>query len=83
MKISQKQRVINYIREHGSITSNEAYKELGITQLGARIDDLMKDGYSFRTEWENNKNRYGEQTSYKRYYLVDMVSENMAHIPSI
>lgn len=83
MKISQKQRVINYIREHGSITSYEAYKDLGITQLGARIDGLMKDGYSFRTEWENNENRYGEQTSYKRYYLVDTVSENMEHILAI
>ena len=83
MKISQKQRVINYIREHGSITSYEAYKDLGITQLGARIDGLMKDGYSFRTEWENNENRYGEQTSYKRYYLRDMVSENMNHVPTI
>lgn len=33
MKISQKQRIINYIREYGSISSWEAYKDLGITQL--------------------------------------------------
>lgn len=38
MKTNQKQRIINYIREFGSITSLEAYKDLGITQLGARID---------------------------------------------
>lgn len=38
MKISQKQRIINYIREFGSISSWEAYSDLGITQLGARID---------------------------------------------
>ena len=33
MKISQKDRIINYIREFGSISSWEAYSDLGITQL--------------------------------------------------
>lgn len=33
MKISQKQRIINYIRQFGSISSWEAYKDLGVTQL--------------------------------------------------
>ena len=42
MKISQKERIINYIRDFGSISSWEAYSELGITQLGARIDQLKK-----------------------------------------
>ena len=80
MKISQKQRIINYIREFGSITSYEAYSDLGITQLGARIDQLKKEGYEFKIEWESNTNRFGERTDYKRYYLADMVAENMEHI---
>ena len=80
MKISQKQRIINYIREFGSITSYEAYADLGITQLGARIDQLKKEGYEFRTEWETSTHRFGERTDYKRYYLVDMTARNMEHI---
>lgn len=40
MKITQKDRIINYIREFGSITSWEAYQDLGVMQLGARIDQL-------------------------------------------
>lgn len=79
--MNQKQRVINYIREFGSITSFEAYKDLGITQLGARIDGLQKDGYVFKTEWQTGKNRFGEPISYKKYYLADIVVENMEHIP--
>ena len=82
-KLSQKDRIINYIREFGSISSWEAYSDLGIKQLGARIDQLKKEGYEFTTEWESKKNRYGEKTDYKRYYLADMVSENMNHIPRI
>lgn len=70
MKIPQKQRVIDYINKFGSISSWEAYADLGITQLGARIDQLKKEGYRFKTEWESSKNRFGDKTDYKRYYLI-------------
>ena len=83
MKVSQKDRIINYIRQFGSITSWEAYQDLGVMQLGARIDQLQKEGYVFRTEWESKKNRYGENVSFKRYYLADMTAENMKYIPRI
>lgn len=83
MKVSQKDRIINYIRQFGSITSWEAYQDLGVMQLGARIDQLQKEGYVFRTEWESKKNRYGENVSFKRYYLADMIAKNMNHIPQI
>lgn len=83
MKIPQKDRVINYIRAFGSITSREAYQDLAITQLGARIDQLKKEGYEFKTEWETGKNRFDEPVTYKRYYLADITAENMQHIPTI
>lgn len=80
MKTNQRQRIINYIREFGSITSKEAYNDLGITQLATRIKELKELGYEFRTEWESSKNRFKEPVSFKRYYLADVVSENMEHI---
>ncbi len=80
MKINQRQRIINYIREFGSITSKDAYNDLGITQLATRIKELKELGYEFRTEWESSKNRFKETVSFKRYYLADIVSENMEHI---
>lgn len=83
MKIAQKDRILEYIRNFGSISSFEAYANLGITQLGARIDQLKKEGYEFKTEWERKTNRYGEKTDYKRYYLADMLAENMEHIPKV
>lgn len=83
MKISQKQRIVNYIREFGSISSWEAYSDLGITQLGARIDQLKKEGYEVRTKWESSTNRYGEKVDYKRYYLADITAENMEHITRV
>ena len=69
--MNQKQRIIKYIQDFGSITALEAMKDLGITQLGARIDGLQKDGYSFEKVWERSKNRYGEPVDYKRYSLEE------------
>lgn len=80
MKTTQKDRILEYIRNFGSISSFEAYADLGITQLGARIDQLKKEGFEFRTEWESNTNRFGEKTDYKRYYLADIIAANMEHI---
>ena len=56
--MSQKERIIEYINKFGSITSLQAYVDLGITQLGARIDGLERDGYSFYKEWKESKNRF-------------------------
>ena len=71
---SQKQEILEYIKKHGSISSWEAYSKLGITQLGARLDQLRKDGYLFETEWVHKKNRNGKKTSYKKYKLYEVVS---------
>ncbi len=83
MKITQRERIIKYIRDYGSITSFEAYKDLGITQLATRIKELKEEGYEFKTEWKTDKNRYGEPISYKKYYLADITANNMNHIPRI
>lgn len=75
MKTTQKQRILDYIKAFGSITSWQAYSDLGITQLGARIDQLKKEGYQFVSDWENNTNRYGEPVRYVRYKLVEEVEQ--------
>ena len=68
---TQKEKIIEHIKKHGSITSYEAYMDLGITQLGARLDQLKKDGYEFETEWITKKNKDGAIVSFKKYYLAD------------
>ena len=34
-------------------------------------------------KWESNTNRFGEKTEYKRYYLADIIANNMEHIPRL
>jgi hypothetical protein len=58
-KVLQKERVLDYIRETGSITQLEAIKELGVLRLSAVIFDLKKDGNAIKSELVPVKTRYG------------------------
>jgi len=79
MKINQRQKVLNYIKKWGSITSYQAYIDLGVTQLATRISELKEQGYEFADEWITKKNRDGESVSFKKYMLLEV--ENEEHIP--
>lgn len=74
--MNQKEQIIQYIRDFGSITSYSAYVDLGITQLASRIKELKQEGYRFTYEIEVKKNRYGKQVRFKRYILEE-VNENI------
>ena len=62
-------RIIQYIKDFGSITTLEAFTELGVVRLGARISELRKSGVAIIGKNETVKNRYGEPCHIKRYYL--------------
>ena len=69
MKTTQRQSVVSYMNKFGSITSWEAYSNLGITQFATRVKELKEEGYNFVTKWEKKKNREGKIIKFKRYYL--------------
>ena len=54
----------------GSITTFEAFSELGITRLASRIHDLTQDGYQIEREMITRKNRLGDYVSYKKYWIA-------------
>lgn len=66
---SQRERIVDYINIHGSITAAEAFDRLGISRLSARLFELKDEGYAFDEEWVTEKNRYGEAVSFKRFRL--------------
>ena len=68
-KLTQCEMIINYIKEYGSITTLQAFRDLGCTRLASRINDLKKQGYRFRDEFVTSKNRRKVKVSYKKYYL--------------
>lgn len=57
--------------EVGPITPLEAWSELGIYRLGARIHDLRKEGWKITKEIVTVTNKFGEPCFVARYTLHD------------
>jgi hypothetical protein len=71
MKKSTKERVLDYMKEFGSITGLEAFRDLGTFSLREAIRDLKKDGYNIQSRFESGRNRWGSKTSFKRYWIEE------------
>lgn len=68
--LNQKQEVLRHIREHGSITSWEAFKEYGITRLSAIIYKLRhKENLSISKIDVTTKNRYNNTVTFAKYII--------------
>lgn len=62
------ERVYNYIQEFGSITTRQAFVDLGCTRLSEYIRRLRLK-YDIDDEIETGFNRYGEKIHWKKYFL--------------
>ena len=68
MKLDQRKIVLQHLRDHGTITSMQAFGEYQITRLSSCIFDLRKMGYDISTTLKTAKNQYGT-TQYAEYRL--------------
>lgn len=68
--MAQEEMIVQYCREHGSITSLEAANRLGCMRLAARIATLEERGYLFSRRKEESKNRFGKKVYFTRYSLA-------------
>lgn len=66
---TQTQAILDYMKKNGSISSREAFMELGVGALAARIRDLKKQGIAILSKTEEIENRYGTKSRYSRYYI--------------
>lgn len=70
--MTQKEAIIKYITDFGSITPLQAYSDLGITKLATRISEMRKKGMKFNIEMVSTKNRYGKTVNYAKYSFVEV-----------
>lgn len=68
---TQKELVLEFIKNAGSITAKEAFTELGITRLSARIFDLRKAGEPIVQERKYYTARDGRSKHYDVFFLGD------------
>ena len=67
--MTQKELIIKYMEDFGSITTIEAFTDLGITKLTTRISELRRDGFIIASKKIDKKNRYGKPVKFNRYWL--------------
>lgn len=69
-KPTQCERVIQYMRDFGSITSAQAMMDLGVYRLAARISELKSAGWEIERRMIPDTNRYGEPVHFAEYRLA-------------
>jgi predicted transcriptional regulator len=65
-----RERIFNYIKDFGSITTFEAFTELGCTRLSEYIRQLRLE-HNIKDTWITSTNRYGEKIQFKKYWLEE------------
>lgn len=65
-----KERILDYIKKYGSITTLDAFLDLGCTRLSEYIRQLRQE-YDIKDKWEVGKTRWGEKTEFKRYWIEE------------
>ena len=63
-------KLLDYLLEHGSITSQIAREKLDIYYPPARIFTLRQNGYLVNTVWDNWTSDYGIKHRIARYVLT-------------
>ena len=65
-----KERVLNYMKTFGYITTWDAFEDLGCTRLSEYIRQLRKE-YEIVGESIATTNRYGAKTFYYKYKIKE------------
>ena len=65
--MTQCERILKYMDDFGTISTMQAFSDLGVTRLASRIHDLKQMGYEIESETRYSVNRYGENTHYSVY----------------
>ena len=68
-KMNQHDRILQYMKDFGSITTLDAFRDLGITKLTTRISEMRRDGVNIIGTPEAVENRYGDKCHIHRYTL--------------
>ena len=69
--MTQCEMIVDYMREHGSISPQEAVRDLHCYSLAARVKNLRDAGYRIFATTETAKNIYGKHCTYSRYRLAE------------
>ena len=68
-KVTQHERIYNYMKDFGTITPFQAFSDLGVTKLSTRIGEMKRKGVVIEQDSISVMNRYGDKTEVMQYWL--------------
>lgn len=68
-KVNKTTKVLEHLKQYGSITSLEAIEKYSATRLSAIIYNLRKKGYDIETKDIDFTDRFGTKSHYGKYVL--------------
>ena len=71
MKVTQCDKVLEYMRKFGSINKFEALEDIGCKSLASRIKDLRHQGIAIGRRTGYGKTRHGDDVRFAVYYLIE------------
>lgn len=69
--MTQHKRVLDYLKGGRKLTCLNAFNELGITQVAARIFELKREGNAILSSRIKVTNQYGETCFVSEYYMEE------------
>lgn len=69
--MTQNDQILNYMKQHGSITVMEGFMELDITKVPTRISEMIMAGVKIDKVMMSCKKPDGTVKRYMRYFLVE------------
>jgi len=67
--MSQKERVLEYLKKGKPLTRLNAWDELGVIETPARIHELRSEGHTIKSTKKQVLNRYGEIVTIAEWYM--------------
>jgi hypothetical protein len=67
--MSQKDRVLQYLKQGKTLTRLNAWDELGVIETPARISELRGEGHDIQTTMTPVLNRYGESVRIAEWFI--------------
>lgn len=68
--MTQKEEILQYMRDFGWITPMDAIHQIGCTKLATRISELIRDGYQIEKQTVWYQNWKNKKRHFTRYRLV-------------
>ena len=72
MKDTQCNKILEHIKEHGSISPIEARVLYGVMRLASRVNDLRRRGHNITSEIVTGVDRNGGKVRYAVYKLEEV-----------